>query len=160
MPDMLVRLYELPDVAAGIANLGAAGVHIRRALPPEKHVVVDFVRRTFSPAWGSECDVSFCNKPASCFVAIEKEKLIGFACYDATCRDFLGPMGVVESERGRGVGKALLLSSLYAMREQGYAYAIIGGAGSGSAEFYAKMTGAVIIEGSERGIYQGMMRSE
>lgn len=39
--------------------------------------------------------------------------------------------------------------------EQGYAYAIIGGVGP--AEFYAKAVGAVLIEGSSPGIYQGIM---
>lgn len=42
------------------------------------------------------------------------------------------------------------------MREQGYAYAIIGGVGP--VEFYAKTVGAVVIEGSDPGIYRGMIR--
>ena len=34
-------------------------------------------------------------------------------------------MAVPESERKKGIGKALLLKSLESMRELGYAYAII-----------------------------------
>ena len=41
----------------------------------------------------------------------EKE-LIGFACYEATARNFFGPMAVLESERKKGVGRALLLKAL------------------------------------------------
>ena len=53
--------------------------------------------------------------------------------------------------RGRGIGKALLLTALEGLREIGYAYGIIGGVGP--AEFYAKACGAVMIEGSTPGIY-------
>ena len=56
----------------------------------------------------------------------DQKEIVGFACYDATCMNFFGPTGVKESERGKGVGKALLLAALHAMKEQGYAYAIIG----------------------------------
>ena len=38
---------------------------------------------------------------------------------------------------------------------QGYGYAIIGGVGP--AEFYAKTVGAIPIEGSEPGIYRGLL---
>ena len=129
MPDMLVKLYDLPGVASLLSELEAAGVNIRRALPPEKHVVVDWVRQRFGAAWASECEVAFSSKPSLCFVAIENAKLIGFACHDVTCKNFFGPMGVSEAARGKKVGKALLLVCLYAMREQGYAYAIVGAAG-------------------------------
>ena len=37
------------------------------------------------------------------------------------------------------------------MRDDGYAYAIIGGVGP--AEYYAKTVGATLIEGSSPGIY-------
>ena len=53
--------------------------------------------------------------------------------------------------RGRGIGKALVLAALHAMRAEGYAYAIIGWASS--VDFYRKAVGATVIEGSEPGIY-------
>jgi GNAT superfamily N-acetyltransferase len=89
--------------------------------------------------------------PPSCFIGIEKDALIGFACYDCTRKNFFGPTGVTETSRGKGVGLALLLSCLHAMRDNGYAYAIIGGVGP--AEYYAKAVGATLIEGSSPGIY-------
>ena len=55
----------------------------------------------------------------------------------------------------KGIGKVLLLKSLYAMREQGYGYAIIGGVGP--AEYYARTVNAELIKGSNPGIYQGIM---
>jgi hypothetical protein len=47
------------------------------------------------------------------------------------------------------------LACLEDMRQAGYGYAIIGGVGP--AEFYAKTVGAVAIEGSEPGIYRGLL---
>ncbi len=152
MPDMLVKLYDLPEVESDIRRLGELGILIRRAMPSEKHLVVQWVRRTFGPAWASECDIAFANQPVSCFIATASGKIVGFCCYESTCRNFFGPMGVSESHRGRGIGKALTLSSLQAMAQMGYAYAIIGGVGP--ADFYAKVAGATAIEGSSPGIYR------
>jgi hypothetical protein len=41
------------------------------------------------------------------------------------------------------------------MRQAGYGYAIIGGVGP--ADFYVKTVGATPIEGSEPGIYRGLL---
>lgn len=97
MADMLVKLYELPALAPVLAKTQALGVDVRRALAPEKHVVLEWVRTNFNPAWASECDVTFGNKPISSFIAVEAGKILGFSCYNATCKDFFGPTGVHES---------------------------------------------------------------
>jgi len=153
--DMLVKLYDLPPSHESLSRLAAAGVSVRRALPPEKHKVLAWIRSTFSEAWASEADVAFARQPVSCFLAIENKRLLGFACHDATCRNFFGPTGVDANARGRGIGAGLLLTCLDAMRHQGYGYAIIGGVGP--AEFYTKAVGAIPIEGSEPGIYRGLL---
>lgn len=153
--DMLVKLYDLPPSHEALSRLAAAGVSVRRALPPEKHKVLDWVRSTFSAAWASEVDVAFAQQPVSCFLAIQGKSLLGFACHDATCRNFFGPTGVDVSARGRGIGAGLLLACLDDMRHQGFGYAIIGGVGP--ADFYAKTVGAIPIEGSEPGIYRGLL---
>ena len=80
---------------------------------------------------------------------------MGFACHDATCPNFFGPTGVAANERTHGIGKALLFNCLDAMKSQGYGYAIIGGVGP--AEFYTKAVGAIPIEGSEPGVYRGLL---
>lgn len=155
MQDMLVRLYDLPDQIALAAHLKSAGIIIRRPLAAEKSLVVDWVKQHFGAGWASETEVSFSYQPITTFIAILGGEIIGFACYDACYRNFFGPTGVAEKYRGRGIGKILLLESLWAMKAQGYAYAIIGGVGP--AEFYAKAVGAVMIEGSNPGIYAGIM---
>jgi len=151
MVDMLVRLYALPDPGAAVARAAARGVSVRRPEPWERGVVLDFVRTRFSEGWAGECDMAFATRPPSCFVAIRRDAIVGFACHDCTRRNFFGPAGVDEAERGRGVGAALTLAALAAMRDAGYAYAIIGGVGP--ARFYAKVALARRIAGSTPGIY-------
>jgi ribosomal protein S18 acetylase RimI-like enzyme len=156
MHDMLVKLYTLPSLEPVLAQQRAAGIEIRRALAAEKVVVIKWVEETFFPEWIGECEVAFAQQPVTCFIAIEQDQLVGFACYDATFRNFFGPTGVSQAHRGRGIGKALLLICLHMMAAQGYGYAIIGGVGP--AEFYAKAVGAINIPDSDSGIYRGMLR--
>ncbi len=152
MADLLVRLYALPPLAPAIETAGAAGISVRRAAAAERGAVADWVRAHGSPGWASECEASFARQPVSCFVAVEKkDHLVGVACHEATCRGFFGPEIVHPDHRGKGIGRALLLSALHAMRAEGYGYAIIGWASS--IDFYKRVVGAVVIEGSDPGIY-------
>jgi GNAT superfamily N-acetyltransferase len=165
MADLLVRLYDLPPPAPALEALERQGIVVRRALAGERAQVVDFARQHGSEAWAGECAAAFARQPLACFVATERppaagsaadkgrvaETLIGFACYEATCRNFFGPELVHVERRGVGIGRALLFAALDAMRAEGYAYAIIGWASS--VDFYQRAVGAVVIEGSEPGIY-------
>ena len=153
--DMLVKLYDLPDSRALREQLAQAGVSLRRALVPEKHKVIAWVRDNFSDGWASETDVAFGRQPVSCFIAVKDRRITGFACHDVTCRNFFGPTGVLPKVRKSGIGRALLLACLEDMKHQGYGYAIIGGVGP--ADYYAKAVGAVAIDGSEVGIYRGLL---
>jgi GNAT superfamily N-acetyltransferase len=99
--------------------------------------------------------------PLACFVAVERsaksvaptpvpvdvsDTLIGFACYEATCRDFFGPQLVHPTARGRGVGKALLLAAMHAMRAEGYSYATRG----------LGVVGRVLPQGGRRHLDRGL----
>ncbi len=152
MPDMLVSLVHLPPVRPVIEKLRAEGIHIRRPNPWELTELREFIEKHFSRGWADETSVAFANKPISAFIARHEDKIVGFAAYECTRRNFFGPTGVAEDYRGRGIGKALLLACLYAMQDMGYVYAIIGGAGP--VEFYEKACGAVPITiGEGRGFY-------
>jgi predicted N-acetyltransferase YhbS len=151
MPDMLVKLYELPDPRPEVDSMRASGVIIRRARPYEIGRVDEFVRQHFAATWADEISVGYANKPTSVFVAIADGEVVGFGAYECTSRGFFGPTGVAESMRGRGIGRVLLLACLQGLKEMGYAYAVIGAAGPG--EFYRKTVGATEIPGSVPGIY-------
>lgn len=154
MPDMLVRLYDLP----AIPKPKSEDTVIRRALAPEKHHILDWVGKHFSAYWVSECDVAINRQPVTCFIATQADKLVGFACYDVTKKGFFGPTGVDKTTRGQGLGKILLLQCLHDMWAQGYGYAIIGGVGP--VEFYAKAVGATLIDNSTPGVYSGLLRDK
>jgi GNAT superfamily N-acetyltransferase len=156
MTDMLVKLYDLPPLEGLLSEQAQNGVLIRKALAPEKHHILAWVDKHFSPFWVSECDVAINNKPISCFVAIDGDTLIGFGCYDTTARGFFGPTGVSEQARGRGIGKVLLLACLHDMRSVGYGYGIIGAVGP--IDFYANAVGATVIPDSTPSVYRGLLR--
>jgi hypothetical protein len=82
--------------------------------------------------------------------------VIGFAGYECTRKGFFGPTGVIEAERGIGIGTALLIASLWGLRELGYVYAVIGSAGP--TDFYERVVGAIVIPDSEPGIYVDLLK--
>jgi GNAT superfamily N-acetyltransferase len=150
MPDMLVKLYALPPLQPALLAAARSGCMIRRATEADKVATLDWVRALF-PTWCAEAETAFASTPVTCYLALRGQAIAGFACYDATCPNFFGPTGVAELERGRGIGRALLLAALHAQKAQGYGYAIIGGVGP--ADYYAKAVGAVLIDGSTPGVY-------
>lgn len=156
MQDMLVRLYDLPAYNTGCFERD--GVKIKRAIGPELEVVSRWVGDHFSKVWESECRVAFSHSPISCFVAYEAQKIVGFACYNTTAKNFFGPTGVLDQQRGKGIGKALLLEALYALKYDGYAYAIIGGVGP--ADFYRSAVDAELINKSSPGIYRDLLKEK
>jgi len=152
MADMLVRLYALPDVQGTLDALAAEGIVVRRAQPWELSAVRRFIEEHFSRGWADETTLGFARQPISVFVAQEGTRMVGFAAYECTARNFFGPMGVDEACRKRGIGAALTLACLHALRDMGYGYAIIGAAGP--EDFYAKVCGAEPIADSKPGIYR------
>jgi len=149
---MLVNLLKLPS----LDRLNDESVNIRRAQPFEITHVRKFIKQNFSVAWADEISTGFANKPVSVVIATRAGQVIGFAGYECTRRAFFGPTGVAESERGQGIGSALLIASLWGLRELGYVYGIIGGAGP--VEFYQKAVGAIVIPDSEPGIYTDLLK--
>jgi GNAT superfamily N-acetyltransferase len=156
MPDLLVNLLKLPPLEPLMPEMEGAGVTIRRAQPFEITRVRSFVEKHFSVAWADEISVAFTMKPVTIYIAVAAKEIVGFAAYECTRRCFFGPTGVVESMQGRGIGKALLLASLWGLREMGYVYAIIGRAGP--VEFYEQAVGAIVIPDSDPGIYTNLLK--
>jgi hypothetical protein len=153
MPDLLIKLYRLPQSMTFLEEQASQGIILRKPIGNELNAIKSWVFRHFGPDWASEVEQSFRNIPISCFLAQEKDRVIGFACYDSTALGFFGPTGVLKRKRGRGTGKALLLACLHEMHWKGYGYAIIGAAGP--VDFYQKVLDAIVIPGSEESIWKG-----
>jgi GNAT superfamily N-acetyltransferase len=151
--DMLVKLYDLPDATETESALRAQGITIKQAMPHNMHRIVAYVKETFSEGWAGECSVSFSRNPPSCFVAVDGDTIVGFACYETTCLNFFGPTGVSPQYRGRGIGTVLLIKSLQAMHQMGYGYAIIGWVDEAQA-FYERTLRAIPIPDSFPGVYR------
>ena len=153
MPDLLVNLMRLP----ALEDTSTQGFIVRHAQPWDLTPVRRFVTENFSAKWADELSVGFARQPISVYIATIDRELAGFAAYECTRRSFFGPTGVIDSARGKGIGKALLLASLWSLREMGYVYAIIGAAGP--VRFYQKTVGAIIIPDSEPGIYTDALKT-
>lgn len=155
MPDLLVPLYRLPPRNAGEGRVPNTDILIRRANTFEMSRVSAFIENHFSRSWADENQAAFSRQPVTSFIAIESKTIIGFAAYDVTRRAFFGPTGVAPSHRNRGIGKALLIASLWGLADLGYAYGIIGSAGP--VEFYQRAVGAIVIPNSTPGIYTDLL---
>ena len=151
---MLVRLYDLSDETELRRELALRDTIVRRAMAYERDSVVHWVERAFGDrarGWSSECEVAFARSPIACHIAVHRAAIVGFACHDSTCKNFLGPIGVDADRRGAGIGRLLLVTALRAMQAEGYGYAIIGQVGA--AAFFSRAVGAIEIPGSTPGIY-------
>jgi predicted N-acetyltransferase YhbS len=151
MPDMLARLYAIPDAGPYEARVAEAGYDVRRAEPWDRKAMGEFAKQ-FGEHWPVEADRAYNHTPITAYVAVKGAEIVGFAVYECTRRGYFGPMGVLESLRGSGVGALLLIRCLESMREMGYGYAVIGGVGP--VEFYEKVCSATVIPGSEIGVYR------
>jgi predicted N-acetyltransferase YhbS len=151
---MLVRLYDLPDHEGYYGRAREAGAVVRRAEPWDRFDLRSFIEATFWEAWAAEAELAYSGHPITAFVATVEGRIAGFAVYECSRRGFFGPTGVREDLRGRGLGAALLFRCLEAMRDLGYAYAVIGGVGPQA--YYEKVCGAFVIPGSETGIYRSL----
>jgi GNAT superfamily N-acetyltransferase len=152
---MLIRLFAQPSGDGG----KSCSYPARKPIGPEHQLVLAWITEHFSSAWASEAGVALANRPVSLFVATRGDPShpIGFCCYDATARGFVGPIGVAESMRGTGVGAALLRACLDDMRAAGYGYAVVGAVGAPG--FFQRVAGATEITDSSPGIYRGMLKS-
>jgi len=155
MPDMLVNLYAMPNHDGYLEELREKGIEIKRAMAVNRDAIHNYIASTFNEGWANEAERGIWQQTPTTFVAVKDREIIGFASYDCTGLGYFGPLGVSESERKSGVGRALTLRCLDAMREKGYGYAIIGWAGP--TKFYEKIANAVVIEGEDKAIYKNMV---
>ena len=160
MTDLLIKLFDLPPLEPHLARLGQAGIVLRRALLPEKHLVLAWVEATFASAgWRDECAAAFTRQPISCFLATRDGAIAGFFCYEVTMKGLMGPCGVDPAFRRQGIFTALALSAAFAMNAEGYAYAVIPSVSTEAEAALTKGLGAIRIPDTSKNFYDGMLRS-
>lgn len=119
---------------------------VRRAGKKDREMLAAFTEDNFSAEWAQTAEAGMEQEEPPVFVAFSGDgELIGFAAFDSYKgkKGYFGPMGVAKGIREKGTGSALLHACLMNMKEIGYEYAIIGGAGP--IEFYEKVCRAVVI---------------
>ncbi len=141
--DMIVNLNLVPTECETAEN-----VKIKRAFAADKEQILQFIRDNFHTGWVNEAECALAQCPSTCFIATEKGKVLGFACYDTTAKGYFGPIGISKDARGKNVGTALMLRTLHSMREAGYVYAIIGWVNDAE-QFYRKTIGAEFVPNGE-----------
>lgn len=151
--DMIVSLFNLPTYKESDST-----IKIKRAFIGDKDTILQFVENYFQDNWKYEVEHALMQDVSKCFIVTEGTRILGFACYDSYAKGFFGPIGVDPKVRRRGVGSALLVRTLNAMREYGYGYAIIGWVSSDVADFYKKTVDAEPIKGnSEEGVFSNLI---
>jgi len=73
---MLVKLYTLPDSSLLLKTLKDKGIEIRQAKPSEKRSIAEWVRQRFSTAVAAECEAAIEQRPLTCYIAVENQKVI------------------------------------------------------------------------------------
>ncbi|MGD6843655.1 GNAT family N-acetyltransferase [Bacillus infantis] len=119
---------------------------VRRAGQKDREILAEFTEDNFSAEWAQTAEAGMQQEEPPVYIAFSGEgELIGFAVFDSYKgkKGYFGPMGVAKGIREKGIGSALLHACLKNMKEIGYEYAIIGGAGP--IEFYEKVCRAVVI---------------
>ncbi len=119
---------------------------VRKVVLQDQDKLLLWVQSQFGEKWAAQVERAFHEqKDPAVFVAWSGNVIVGFACYDVFEgeKGWFGPMGTVKNQRGKGVGRTLLHSTLCDMRRNGYHKATIKQAGP--IEFYEKACKATII---------------
>ncbi len=117
-----------------------------RIKPDEFELTKKFVKANFRLGfWSQEVTLSFENNPPTTFIAKDKSSaIVGWATHSAHFPGSFGPTGVKKSERGKGIGGALLRWCIYDMKQAGLDTCTILWVVGDTIKFYSKVLGAYI----------------
>jgi GNAT superfamily N-acetyltransferase len=151
MFDMLVNLYDesLLDARIQESIPGQDGYSVVRTPGILADELASFAEREFSPMWASETRRSLYSTPSDSYAVVYDNHIVGFCAFNATAKGFFGPTGVHHDHRGKGLGRILLVNALLSLRQEGYAYAVIGGVNE-AAGFYERTVHATRIPSSDK----------
>jgi GNAT superfamily N-acetyltransferase len=150
--DLIVNLYE-----NNLQYKPLEGIKVQRVFPTDFTILLEFISKHFSPGWIDEVKAGMYQPNPTVFIAVKDKEIVGFAAYDCTAKGYFGPTGVNPNFHKQGIGTALLLSTLHAMKDAGYGYAVIGGAGDRVLPFYSRYLKLTKID-REHSVYDQMIR--
>jgi mycothiol synthase len=121
MDASLLRLKTPGWVEEKEATLRRAGVTIEPYRAERIPALQAFLRQEFVGDWQRFAREAILrieqgDPVTRVWLAVENEGIIGFSHYEG---ERFGPIGVAQSQRGRGIGQVLLYRTLHAMRAQG-----------------------------------------
>jgi mycothiol synthase len=104
------------------STLEADGVRFRAYEPELTLPLLEFAAREFMGDWVRVVRETaariLAGEPADRLIAaVENGQVVGFCHHD---NERFGPIGVAQSQRGRGVGQVLMYEALSAMRQKGF----------------------------------------
>ena len=115
--------YVMPDdVRQLVARRESEGVTFEAITPPYYVPLLQFCEREFYGDWTRAIREALIRNvpPSQIRICREATTILGFTVFGAYDRSFdrFGPFGVAESQRGRGLGKALLHLTLQEQQRQ------------------------------------------
>ena len=128
-----------------------AGLPVELRHPSHLQAVGKWITREFSRKWAGyfhkATDPARDGDAADTAIVAYLEDFtpVGFVCWDVSALGDFGPLGVDSAMRGSGIGAALTMSALWAMKWHGYGYGIIHQAGSGPQKFYEKVCAFTVL---------------
>lgn len=134
----------LPPAAPAMERAARAGIAVEAVAAQHRASLLRLIGDAFSEAWAYEMGLAIDQPESGGFVALAGDEVVGFSGHAVFRRAAFGPTGTAEHARGTGIGSALLLSSLHALRESGIREARIGWSAEEALPFYARVAGARI----------------
>jgi predicted N-acetyltransferase YhbS len=109
--------------------------------------LLNFVKKEFPEGtWAEEVRMSLDDELATSFVAKDSyDNIIGWATHSQFFPGSFGPIGVLESLRGQGIGTELLKWSLLDMKRNKINNATIMWVAGNTIKYYSKAVGAYIF---------------
>jgi len=87
--------------------------------------IFEWVHSNFGPLYSHEASEAFRHDIPSLWLAYKGNEIVGFSAHGTSELDWFGPIGVIESERRKGIGSVLLYKGLMSMKEEGRRIALI-----------------------------------
>lgn len=152
--DLRIERFGAPAQAEALRALDAAGISVERGSPGDDAFLA-WIDEEFGGAWSSE---AFAGRN---LIARSGSAAAGFATYGARVIPYawlrgvavrpgvgiFGPFGVAPAFRGSALGPNLLVATLTALREAGYARALIPAVGDEKlVRYYSRHCGAQVVE--------------